>query len=122
MFKCFCLSLIVCIMIPYLFFALRRAQRPNWLPAAPNIVKKIYKTRFDPAAFQGEQACPICMVDFAEQDEITPLPCDEKHFFHTPCITQWITKENSCPLCKTRITLEGLEEQRKKHKNARRGR
>lgn len=35
MMKCCCLSLFLCILIPMFFFAVRRAQRPNWMPAAP---------------------------------------------------------------------------------------
>ena len=54
--------------------------------------------------------CPICMVDFAESDEITPLPCDEKHYFHNECIKLWLEKNNKCPLCKKEITKEALKE------------
>jgi integral membrane sensor domain MASE1 len=35
MLKCFCVGLVICIMVPFLVFAARRAQRPNWIPAAP---------------------------------------------------------------------------------------
>ena len=33
--KCICIGAVLCIMIPYLFLAARRARRPNWIPAAP---------------------------------------------------------------------------------------
>lgn len=56
------------------------------------------------------------MVDFTEADEITPLPCDEKHYFHRPCIKEWLEKNNNCPLCKKEITKEALKEQKKKLK------
>ena len=38
MMKCFCLTLFLCILIPMIFFAVRRAQRPNWMPAAPQFI------------------------------------------------------------------------------------
>lgn len=48
MLKCCCIGMIVCIMVPFLFFAVRRAQRPNWIPAAPQFMQNLYKTKFNP--------------------------------------------------------------------------
>ena len=60
--------------------------------------------------------CPICMADFLESDEIVPLPCDEKHYFHQACIKAWLEKNNTCPLCKKEITKEALKAQKKNMK------
>ena len=49
-------------------------------------------------------------MDFTERDEIIPLPCDEKHYFHEPCIKDWLKQNNNCPLCKKPITKEALKE------------
>jgi len=103
-------------MVPYLFFAIRRAQRPQWLGAPPTLIKKMYETRFNANNFNAQSSCPICMVDFTESDHIAPLPCDEKHYFHPQCIKEWLSKNNCCPLCKKELTKEALEEQRKKVK------
>jgi hypothetical protein len=35
MLKCCCIGTILCILIPFICFAARQAQRPNWMPAAP---------------------------------------------------------------------------------------
>lgn len=53
MFKCFCLSLVACVMIPFLFYQIRQARRPNWMPAPPNLIKNLYKTKFNPTAFNA---------------------------------------------------------------------
>ena len=90
MIKCCCMSLIVCIMIPLFFFAVRRQQRPNWIPAPPKFIQDLYKTKFDPSHNQAFQNCAICLQDFQENDEIIPLPCDDKHYFHTKCIMEWL--------------------------------
>jgi hypothetical protein len=50
------------------------------------------------------------LLDFKQDDEITPLPCDEKHYFHPDCIEQWLKNNNNCPLCKKAITKEALAE------------
>jgi hypothetical protein len=53
-------------------------------------------------------ACPICLVDFAEDNE-TATPCDNNHLYHKECIYRWIAKQicekqevpkPSCPLCR----------------------
>jgi plasmid rolling circle replication initiator protein Rep len=41
--------------------------------------------------------CIICL-DSLEKGEIADLKC--KHEFHNKCISEWICKENSCPICR----------------------
>lgn len=49
----------------------------------------------------GRQTCPICIVDFAEGDDIRVLPCDGKHCFHQQCVDPWLLKlSSSCPICR----------------------
>ena len=36
------------------------------------------------------------------------LPC-KAHFFHEVCISQWIHKQNACPICREEITLARLK-------------
>ncbi|KAL4290334.1 hypothetical protein GQ457_14G005920 [Hibiscus cannabinus] len=50
----------------------------------------------------GEDAtCCICLVDYADEDELRELPC--KHVFHVECIDKWLKINATCPLCKTEI-------------------
>ena len=46
--KCCCIGMCICVMVPILFFAVRRAQRPNWMPAPPNFVEKLARQKFNP--------------------------------------------------------------------------
>ena len=43
--------------------------------------------------------CSICLSPFDLGDMLISLPCDSKHSFHAHCIRQWLTRQNSCPLC-----------------------
>jgi len=44
------------------------------------------------------------MNDFLKDEEVTPLDCDVRHYFHTECIKVWVEKgNNSCPLCRVLI-------------------
>ena len=43
--------------------------------------------------------CSICLGGFEMGEMLLSLPCDKKHSFHAQCIRQWLTRQNSCPLC-----------------------
>ncbi len=46
------------------------------------------------------QDCPICLSVIAVDSVASRLSCG--HVFHNECITQWIGKSPTCPLCRTR--------------------
>eukprot|EP00762_Andalucia_godoyi_P001408 ANDGO_04933.mRNA.1 NEP1-interacting protein 1 len=46
----------------------------------------------------GQHMCNICLSEFAPGDEVRTLPCF--HFFHKSEIDEWLSRNNSCPLCK----------------------
>ncbi len=56
------------------------------------------------------------MSEYTKDDMIVLMPCDERHFFHKDCITEWIKEKDFCPLCKKPITEEALEKQKERHK------
>ncbi|OMP00489.1 Zinc finger, RING-type [Corchorus olitorius] len=45
-----------------------------------------------------EIECAICLEVFKEEDYCRVLP-NCKHFFHQPCIDQWLLLHPRCPLC-----------------------
>ena len=55
-------------------------------------------------------------MPFTDEDEVTPLPCDMRHYFHTSCIEDWMKQKNICPLCKKVITKEELDNCEEKFK------
>lgn len=45
--------------------------------------------------------CSICIVDFRKSREcIIELP-ECKHMFHENCLFEWLSRHNSCPLCRS---------------------
>jgi len=104
------------ILVPVYIIMLRRHRRPNWIPAPPAFIKDLVRTKFNTVANPAQEMCPICMLDFQESDEIVPLPCDEKHYFHQNCIKAWLEKNNTCPLCKKEITKEAIKEQKRRRR------
>ena len=50
--------------------------------------------------------CVICMEDFKNGDKSTNLPC--LHMFHTNCIQSWLKTQNTCPICKFKLTQDNI--------------
>jgi len=70
----------------------------------PEILSQLTRIKFRTGSFQLANQCSICWLDFTDEQEVTPLLCDERHLFHTKCIELWIRKgHNSCPLCRKQI-------------------
>lgn len=63
------------------------------------IIEKIKENKVSPKDIpSGGNTCSICLEDFTEEKENIILDC--KHIYHIDCISQWITKEPTCPLCR----------------------
>jgi len=46
---------------------------------------------------EGVDSCSICILDLKDRERIADLNCN--HYFHADCLSEWIKKKNSCPLC-----------------------
>ena len=42
--------------------------------------------------------CSICLEKFVKKDKIITLDCE--HYYHDECITNWLKKDETCPLCR----------------------
>ncbi|XP_075037635.1 E3 ubiquitin-protein ligase Praja-2 isoform X2 [Mixophyes fleayi] len=49
-----------------------------------------------------EQCCAICCSEYIKDEVLTELPCH--HFFHKPCVTLWLQKSGTCPVCRHVLT------------------
>merc|ERR1712066_356081 len=68
-----------------------------------------------------EEECPICLKRLEQDDEVLLLPCS--HQFHSDCLTAWLNKAASCPLCRKSLPTddpEWEEMKRQKERQARR--
>lgn len=90
---------------------------PNQLapPASKEVVKNLVEEKI---AKSNSGKCDICLKEY-EIDEITKvMPC--KHKFHSECIDAWLSKTNSCPLCRYELPTDDkfYEDYRKEKKRA----
>jgi len=55
-----------------------------------------------PFDYQGDaQICPICFENVVEGNVAIALPC--AHTFHASCIYSWLTLNEKCPVCRSKI-------------------
>ena len=57
--------------------------------------------------------CTICLEYYKNTEEITYLPCDPRHNFHTECLNTWLYNCLKCPICNTKLTLEATKKCKK---------
>ncbi|KAF7846660.1 hypothetical protein BT93_L3948 [Corymbia citriodora subsp. variegata] len=50
----------------------------------------------------NRNSCSICLQDFECKDVAGRLP-NCRHLFHLRCIDKWISKQRSCPLCRSPV-------------------
>jgi len=59
-----------------------------------------FPTNFLPEKHEAV-ACCVCLEDMVKGQEIRRLPC--LHYFHIPCIDEWLAKSPTCPIDKTKF-------------------
>lgn len=42
-----------------------------------------------------EDVCPICLIEFEEDENVRNLPC--KHLFHVACLDEWLKRNTVRP-------------------------
>jgi hypothetical protein len=98
------LLLVVVCCVPVLLIAVcaggvgQAAGPPS--PLQNDFIQNLIRSKLTIEDFQQQTECIICCEDFTNEDDVTHLNCNSKHFFHTTCIQTWMEKGKvSCPLC-----------------------
>ncbi len=45
--------------------------------------------------------CVICSEEITEGQQIMVLNCNGKHYYHAPCIKEWLKVKINCPVCRS---------------------
>lgn len=80
-------------------------------PTDTQVLNELPETEItDPTKLsEAKKNCIICLEDFKSGDKATILPC--LHIFHTQCVKDWLHTQNTCPICKFKLTMENIENQ-----------
>jgi len=66
-------------------------------PAPADSINKLKETKFSEQTSCSKE-CTICQEDYQKDETVLHLPCE--HNFHKPCVTEWLSRHNSCPVCR----------------------
>ena len=80
---CCCLICSPCL---YRLWSENRQRQQQEEEERTGVLDAIVKVSYTPAQFTKTTECAICFLEFKEDDEVTPLPCDTSHYFHSECI------------------------------------
>ena len=107
-----------CLCCPYISYVLYQNRRDELLHnhATRIMIDSLIKAKYNSNVFKKQESCMICLVSFTEDDSVTPLPCDIRHYYHTACIEQWLLINACCPLCKTEVTMDEIDRVAKLYK------
>ena len=90
-------------------------------PAAKNEIKKLKKFKINAdklKEFGIENTCAVCKDEFKIGEDCLLMPCN--HHFHENCIMPWLSKRNSCPVCRYELPTDDKDfEEMKKLKTNR---
>ncbi|KAK9715410.1 hypothetical protein RND81_06G163100 [Saponaria officinalis] len=51
---------------------------------------------------ENDMVCSVCMEGFCPRQIGKQIPCG--HVYHVPCISPWLSLNNSCPLCRNLVS------------------
>lgn len=51
---------------------------------------------------ESPDLCSICLDEFDIRIHVLEMPC--RHIFHNECLREWLTRSNTCPLCRFRLS------------------
>eukprot|EP00197_Chlamydomonas_leiostraca_P011092 CAMPEP_0202878368 /NCGR_PEP_ID=MMETSP1391-20130828/32080_1 /ASSEMBLY_ACC=CAM_ASM_000867 /TAXON_ID=1034604 /ORGANISM="Chlamydomonas leiostraca, Strain SAG 11-49" /LENGTH=301 /DNA_ID=CAMNT_0049560545 /DNA_START=222 /DNA_END=1127 /DNA_ORIENTATION=+ len=50
--------------------------------------------------------CPTCLEPYTEDNPKTFTACG--HHYHLPCLYEWLERKDTCPICDSKISFEGM--------------
>ena len=84
-------------------------ERLNEEAERGRVVSAIVRRHYNAEDFKQHTECSICTNEFLADDEVTPLPCNTAHYFHSACIAPWLKTNNTCPLCRKQVDAAGFD-------------
>ena len=93
-------------------------------PAATKTIRQLPTVSVTPEDLVDEnnRECCICFEEHNIHDKVTRLPC--AHIYHPSCITQWLVKHCTCPVCRYELPTDNVvyereRKERMKHRKPR---
>ena len=89
-------------------------------PASTKAIRQLPLVSVTPSDLVDEnnRECCICFDEHCIHDKVIRLPC--AHIYHPHCITEWLTKHGTCPVCRYELPTDNVvyERERKRRMKA----
>jgi len=66
-----------------------------------HLMSELPRESFHPERHKGLVECELCLMEYETGDELMRLPC--LHLFHSNCVSPWLHKSYTCPVCQTDV-------------------
>jgi len=76
-------------------------------PASQETLDKLQETMYSEGKCVNKE-CTVCQEDYKDDDKVLHLPCN--HNFHKSCVTEWLLRHDSCPICRKGIQNQEQEQ------------
>ena len=76
----------------------RQSPKP---PALPDKFEQILTTQITSQQTEEGLQCSVCLEDYDLGQTVCQCVC--KHYFHTTCLSTWLEKQSTCPLCREQV-------------------
>lgn len=87
-------------------------EQPPIPPASKKALRQIPTISVTPEDLidESNRECCICLEENKLGEKVARLPCG--HLFHRPCISDWLIKHNTCPICRYELETDDPEFER----------
>ena len=103
---CFCCAIVGAIITKQNVYKKKIAK----VREAEEINKLLKELKPDPKNFhEDEDVCCICLELLKNDQSLVELPWSKNHIFHFEWITEWLTRDIKCPVCKSIPTLATIK-------------
>jgi len=60
-----------------------------------------------PRHLKHRKRCAVCQSKITSDELAIHLPC--KHYYHLPCISEWVKHKPNCPSCRAEVPVKKIE-------------
>lgn len=103
-------NVVLSLLAQHTFDATAQTQGNNGAPppATQETIESLHKVTVTKQMVSEDAFCAICHCEYAVDETLDQLPC--KHNFHNQCITVWLNKSGTCPVCRHKLYTEGVDQ------------
>lgn len=93
-----------------LFEHLSASEHRGPPPAARSSIESLPTVTISQRHLRSNPECTVCKEKYELGSEARQMPCN--HIYHSGCIVEWLSRHNSCPVCRQELPPQGSSSSR----------